>query len=566
MEIRFLGPLGIVTGSCTWMRDIDHDWSFLVDCGIQQGEATAENWNEAHWPFDPKEIKFVVLTHAHMDHCGLIPALYRQGFSGPVYCTKETAELAKLLLRDAVRHSEMPYSEADIERVQWREPGRDKAFGEFLPVDNNLFLQFFRTGHIVGGVSVAVSWGPKGENQRSIHFSGDLGPGSEDQESLALLRFRMAPSKTHDYAVVESTYGGTVRDPAKQTSQSRRHALRNLLDDTLASGGALILPAFSLARTQDLMFDLHWVVAEAAGRFDRLDFRLDSPLATKMNPIVVEALSRTERNYKGRVRPRWLGKQFFRELGLDDKDSDDIQTGQAILDMAFETKGAAKRKHMQRGNEVARNWRPIFASTEDARSFRRSEVEKPTVLVTSSGTCDGGPVVTWLSKLLTSNTTTVAMTGHCASNTIGGQLLAISHVPVTERQRDSGYIQLRENASIKVANIRASIRKIEGYSAHGDQQDLLNWLVWERHGTRNLNGREVFVQHGEDRQRKALSEALAKRASKHQLAVTSHMPDDPEKWWSLEGQHKAEVIDLAAERLRVEKEIRALQGQLKNLA
>ena len=561
MEVRFLGPLGVVTGSCTWMRDRNRNWSFLVDCGIQQGEPTQDAWNEADWPFDPKEIQFVVLTHAHMDHSGLIPALYRKGFTGPVYCTKETKLLATELLKDAVRHSTLPYSAEHIDLIRWKEPGADKAFGSYLPVDTDLFLQFLRTGHIVGAVSVVVSWGAIGPDQRSILFSGDIGPGHENYETLPLIRFPMHTSIPSNYAVVESTYGAVVRNPLQHSEDQRRLSLRQLLDETVESGGALILPAFSIARTQDLMFDLHWLVAEANGQYDGVTFLFDSPLASRVNPIFAEAFARTDRSYKGKVRPRWLGKQFYRNLGLDDKDPQDITEGLNIIDM---TLNATNRvASISKGNNIARNWRPIFSSASDAKRLRKETLNGPTVIVTSSGTCDGGPVVQWLSGLLKSATTTVAMTGHCAANTVGGQLFAIAHVPLCERLRDTGFITLPDQTLIEIAGIRAKVCKISGYSAHADQNDLLNWLVWERDVKFNLAGREVFVQHGEDRQRQSLAAALTKRAESKDLSVRTHLPEDPLQWWSLE--EKSNVIDLDVERARIETEIQLLQTQLRNM-
>lgn len=563
MEIRFLGPLGIVTGSCTWMRDINRNWSFLVDCGIQQGEPTESAWNEADWPFDPKEIQFVVLTHAHMDHSGLIPTLYRKGFTGPVYCTKETQLLATELLKDAIRHSKLPYSAEDIELIRWKEPGADKAFGSHLPVDTDLFLQFLRTGHIVGAVSVVVSWGSPGPEQRSIHFSGDIGPGQENHETLPLTRFPMHTSIPSNYAVVESTYGAVVRNPHQHSEDQRRSSLRQLLDETLESNGTLVIPAFSIARTQDLMFDLHWLVAEADGQYDKLTFLLDSPLASKVNPVFADAFTRTERTYKGKVRPRWLGKQFYCSLDLDDKNPYDIIAGQNIIRMTLNGMEHFASESSPRGNHIAWNWRPIFSSATEAKRLRKGTLDGPTVIVTSSGTCEGGPVVQWLSRLLKTESTTVAMTGYCAANTVGGQLFAIAHVPLSERPRDAGFITLANQTSIKTADIRAKICKINGYSAHADQNDLLNWLVWERDGNFNLAGHEVFVQHGEDRQRQSLAEALTKRAHSKDLTVQTYLPEDPLRWWSLE--EKSNVIDLEAERARIETEIQILQSQLLNI-
>lgn len=561
MEVRFLGPLGIVTGSCTWMRDRNRNWSFLVDCGIQQGESTQDTWNEADWPFDPKEIQFVVLTHAHMDHSGLIPALYRKGFTGPVYCTKETQLLAIELLKDAIRHAPLPYSAEDIDLIRWREPGADKAFGSYLPVDTDLFLQFLRTGHIVGAVSVVVSWGAIGPEQRSILFSGDIGPGHENHETLPLIRFPMHTSIPSNYAVVESTYGAVVRNPLQHSEDQRRWSLRQLLDETLESGGALVLPAFSIARTQDLMFDLHWLVAEADGQYDGLTFLFDSPLASRVNPVFAEAFARTDRSHKGKVRPRWLGKQFYRSLGLDDKNPHDLTEGQKIIGMTLNAIDCVAS--VSKGNNIARNWRPIFSSASEAKRLRSGTLKGPTVIVTSSGTCDGGPVVQWLSALLESATTTVAMTGYCAANTVGGQLFAIAHVPLNERLRDAGFIALPDQKSIKIADVRAKVCKVNGYSAHADQNDLLNWLVWERDGQFSLAGREVFVQHGEDRQRESLAVALTARAKSKGLTVQTHLPEKPHEWWSLE--KKSNVIDLEAERVRIETEIELLRTQLRDM-
>ena len=124
MEIRFVGPLAKVTGSCTWMRDLVEGWNFLVDCGMQQGEYDKDTWNAGtRWPFDPLELKFVVLTHAHIDHSGLLPLLYRLGFDGEVWCSEETARIAEILLRDAARLPGSRYDEADVDRIRWRTPG-----------------------------------------------------------------------------------------------------------------------------------------------------------------------------------------------------------------------------------------------------------------------------------------------------------------------------------------------------------------------------------------------------------------------------------------------------------
>ncbi|MBK6906518.1 MAG: hypothetical protein IPH08_05260 [Rhodocyclaceae bacterium] len=207
------------------------------------------------------------------------------------------------------------------------------------------------------------------------------------------------------------------------------------------------------------------------------------------------------------------------------------------------------------GNRIARNWRPIFGSAKEARQARNAEPSGPTVVVTSSGTCDGGPVVQWLSRLLTLDTTTVAMMGHCSSSV--GKLLSIGHVPLNERVRDTGSLALPDKDSIKVSKIRARICKVEGYSAHADQSDLLNWLAWEREDICNLAAREVFIQHGEDRHRQSLASALSERARARRLVVRTQLPNDASQWWSLEQTSSTNVIDLDAERARLERNLGA---------
>lgn len=561
MKVRFLGPLGVVTGSCTWMRDVNRGWSFLIDCGLQQGERTQAAWNQGNWPFDPATLKFVVLTHAHTDHCGLLPALYQRGFTGPVYCTKETAGLARALLLDCTRHSDV-YTEADVARVQWKEPGERKPLGDVLPVDDDLFLRFFRSGHIVGAVSVAVLWGAPGPAQRSMIFSGDLGPDAQGTEMLPLLRFRMeVPS--HDYAVVESTYGGTVRRPEERDSGHRLTQLQGLLDQTLEKRGLLLLPAFSLARTQDVLFDLHTLVAGSGGRYDGITFHLDSPLACRMHETMLEGLSRTERTSKGKVRLRWLGKQVFRKLGLDDSQTGDIDRALAIVRTTLTGHVGDKFKRGGPGNALAQSWRPILTRTGKRKDFHASAPEGPCVIVTSSGTCDGGPVSHWLPRVLRDGANTVALTGFAPPASVGGQLLALQNIALAERARDMQQLRLTPDTAMRVADIHATIARISGYSAHADQRDLLDWLSPCDEMRQGVAGRTVFIQHGEDREREALARALGERLQRDGREAVVHRPNDPQAWWSLEEASQAET---QAARQAIESQIADLQRRLNGLA
>jgi metallo-beta-lactamase family protein len=568
MDIRFLGPLGVVTGSCAWLRDAGRNWNFLVDCGMQQGEHGAGAWNRDAWPFDPSTLQFVVLTHAHMDHSGLLPRLYRDGFRGTVYCTRETRDLAVILLNDAAGQQDALYTRDDVARIRWHEPGRLPLLGDsYHPVGTDLFLRFFRAGHIMGAVSAVIYWGARGENQRSIVFSGDLGPCAEDRENLPFLRFRMHPVAC-DYAVVESTYGGTVRDPSETLVGARRTRLRGLLDQTVYSGGTLVLPAFALGRTQDLLFDLHWLVAEDPQRYGALQFYFDAPTAARMHAPLLAGLQRTESNgRKGKVRPLWLGKQMFRWLDLDDANPQHVARALDIAAMTLGLPRESGRASDRAGNAVARAWRPLMRQVGDRRALLRDGLPGPSVLVTGAGSCDGGPAAAWLPVLLQSDHTTLALTGYCAPASIGGQLLALGTTAPAERARHTGLLRWPGGQALPAAQVRAAVCQLHGYSAHADQAGLLDWLFWDFKGTWNASGRTVFVQHGEDRARRGLTGAAHRRAGELGMAIHTVAPGDPSTWYDLDAGGAAVVAAEQATALRAELErIRMQLAALENAA
>lgn len=560
MKIRFIGPLGKVTGSCTWMHDEANDWNFLVDCGMQQGERTAAEWNACDWPFDPAEIKFVILTHAHIDHCGLLPMLYKKGFRGLVYCSRETAEIAKILLRDAAELSDIGFSAEDVDAVRWHEPRQNPLFGRFHPVDRNLFVRFFRSGHVIGALSVSVHWGAPGPAQRSIAFSGDLGPNVEDRESLPFLRHRMYAG-SNDFAVIESTYGATVRTADQNDPEHRRARLRSLLDRTISRSGSLIIPAFALGRVQDVLFDLHWIVAENPERYEGVAFHIDAPSARKMNAVVLEALRRTENNGKnGKVRPLWLGKQMFRWFGLDDKDPAHVRTALDICRMTLAAEAGEAVKPPACGNAVARAWRPLFRAIANRRRHAADDGARASVYVVSSGTCDGGPAAWWLPKLISSTSNTVALAGFCSASTVGGQLLSLAQASPEERQRLNGSLAWPGGATIPLAEIGADIVALSGYSAHADQTGLIDWILNHHKGEQRLIGKTVFIQHGGDLQRESLAGAIEARAAMEGVAVQPMAPADPDSWFDLD-KGAAEISDEACLR-EMEDEIARLSQEI----
>jgi len=572
MEVRFIGPLGKVTGSCTWMRDMENGWNFLVDCGMQQGEMTSEDWNRSKWPFSPSEIKFVILTHAHIDHCGLIPALYKNGFKGSVYCTKETAELAQISLLDAAKFPNAPFEEKHINQIKWHEPKSGPILGSYHPVDHDLFLQFFRSGHVVGAVSASIYWGPRGE-QKNITFSGDIGPSFEDQETLPLLRFNMNPAESN-FVVIESTYGGVVRSPEQRSAETRLNALRSLVDQAIERRGILALPAFALGRTQNLLFDLSMIYHENPEKYATVQYLIDSPAAAKMHPVIHRAYARSEatttKMVNAKVRPVWLGKQFFRMLGLTDKEPEHHQRANEIVALTLGQKISPRPELADLGNDLAKRWKGIFRSVDrNSRAQLMAEsVGRATVVIVSSGMCDGGPAASWIPKILGDERNHIALTGYCAAGSVGRQLSGLAGVPANELQKLSDVIEWEINGVPKFAvrDVRASVSILSGYSEHADQTDLLYWLMRQRNGQWLNAGEAVFIQHGDDRSRQSLADAIDQKARQNNLCVMPVLPSDPELWFDLDRGGEAVVQDkkrndLLQKMLLIQQELSRLDHQ-----
>ncbi|MBU84238.1 MBL fold metallo-hydrolase [Alcanivorax sp.] len=535
MEVNFIGPLGKVTGSCTWMRDLEKGWNFLIDCGMQQGENTADAWNHQEWPFDPSEIQFIVLTHAHMDHSGLIPSLYESGFNGKVYCTEETASIAEIQYRNAMHLSPELFTQASIDKIKWSHFQKEPILGGHHPVDQDLFLQFQRTGHILGAVSVSIYWGkPMSPEQRSIVFSGDIGPQPQDNEVLPIIRHTMNPGH-HNYAVMESTYGSTNRSPSDKEPVIRRDHLKSLIDRTINTQGTLLIPAFALGRSQDVLFDLHAIAAENPKYHEQVDFYYDFPLGREIMDETIRFWAKTESN-REKTRLLWLGKQVFDLLGLTKNDPDHLQQAVSAMNATSLYKDDCNWKALQEGNQIAKNWKPIISKRLPTKEVLASS-NRPTVIVTGSGNGDAGKAAAWLPLLLPKNSTIVATTGYFGSNTVSGKLISIKDLPTPDRRMSNNNIEWpNSKKNIAVAEIRAHIQEIKGYSAHGDQEDLLNWAVCNAKEGYLPAGDTIFLQHGDDQNREALRDALRSKSAELGIELDIQTPNEKTGWISLESE------------------------------
>lgn len=285
LALTFHGAAGTVTGSC--MEFAGTGRCILVDCGLFQGSRSLEALNLGEFAFDPSKIDGVVLTHAHIDHCGLLPKLAAQGFSGSIWCTEPTRDLLEFMLADAGRIQEMNAERHNRRRDRANEPGFSPLYTEddalaawrlCKPVELSAWFEpapgfrvkLWNAGHVLGSASVELEAG-------GVHVmcSGDIGP-----EFKAFLSDPDGPTG-FDHVVCESTYGGRVRE--KMTMEQRRNLLQVEVAAALSRGGNLVIPAFALERTQELLLDLAYLLR--AGKIPHAPVFIDSPLAGRITGV-----------------------------------------------------------------------------------------------------------------------------------------------------------------------------------------------------------------------------------------------------------------------------------------
>lgn len=412
VTVRFLGGVGTVTGS---KHLIDADGRrVLLDCGLFQGlkELRLRNWGDP--PVPPRELEAVVLSHAHLDHSGYLPILVRGGFDGPIYCSRATAALVPILLADGAglmqeeaeylnRHGltkhkpALPlYTHADVRKVgRLLQPQRYHAPFEVAP---GISATLQRAGHILGAASVHLRFGANGS---SLLFSGDLGrwdrPILNDPE----------PAPDADVVLMESTYGDRLHtaDSAAQLAQ--------VVNQTAERRGALLIPAFAVGRTQELLYMLRQL--EDEGRIPELDVFLDSPMALDVT-----------------------------ELYVAHQEEHDLDMSRLVA--AGRSPIAPARLHLVRSVE---------------ESKRLNDRRGPFILIAGSGMLTGGRILHHLRQRINDPCTTLLLVGYQAQGTRGRALL-------------EGHKTLK--LFKQELPIEAQVRKLDGLSAHADQGELLRWL------------------------------------------------------------------------------------------
>jgi metallo-beta-lactamase family protein len=436
VKLTFLGAAGEVTGSCYLVEA--GDVRFLVDCGMFQGGHEAEIKNRAPFAFDPRALDFVLLTHAHIDHSGLLPRLTADGYGGPIYATAATCDLLEVMLTDSahIQEKEAEWSREDKSRRHHDGPGeaplytvaqaqrslkqlRPIGYGAEVTPRPGVRCLYRDAGHILGSAIIEVCI-TEGGNTRKIVFSGDLG------QPLRPLMRDPTPIAETDVLLVESTYGNRLHKSLPDTIFELEHAITDTLK---RKGGNVIVPAFAVGRTQELLYllvDLH-----RAGRLPDLDIYVDSPMALKATEITL------------------------RHAALLDRDA------AALLAWMGRNRGQPRINFVQ--------------DVEESIALHR--LKSGVVIISASGMCDAGRIKHHLRHNLGRPECTILITGFQAAGTLGRRI-----VDGAKTVRIFG---------IEVP-VRADIYTIGGLSAHADQAALLGWV-----GNFKRPPQRTFVVHGE---------------------------------------------------------------------
>lgn len=450
MQIRFLGAAGEVTGSC--FQVLTSNCNFLVDCGMFQGGREADRKNREALDFDVRDIDFVLLTHAHIDHSGLLPRLTLLGYRGPIYCTAPTADLLGVMLPDSAHIQE---KESEWETRHRRREQR-RGLVEEAPLytvtqalttlkrlkrvdydtdadpHEKVRVQFREAGHILGSSFLEV-WVEEGGKTTKLVFSGDLG-----QPGHPLMRDPV-PVEDADILVMESTYGNRLHRPMKETLDE----LAAAVTETMATRrGNVIIPAFAVGRTQDIVYLLLQLYREK--RIPEIDIYVDSPMALAATRVTLEHL--------GTLEP------------------------EATETMAWLRSGGGKPSVR------------FVQEVED--SIALNSIRSGAVIISASGMCEAGRIKYHLRHNLPRAECAVIIVGFQAGGTLGRRLV-------------DGATTVRLFGD-EVA-VRARIHTIGGLSAHGDQAALLGWL-------RGLKRppRQTFLVHGERSTRQTFADVIAK--------------------------------------------------------
>lgn len=454
MQIQFLGATRTTTGSM-YLLEVNNR-RILLDCGLYQGRREESIDRNRNFPFDARELSAVILSHAHMDHCGNLPNLCRQGYTGSIYCTFATRDLASIMLEDSAEIQKADAEFVSRKRAKQGLPpvqplysatDAEKAVRQFIslnydrpiPVTDGVTLTFQDAGHILGSAQVVLDVNENGRKLRYL-FSGDVGRGGDE-----ILRDPV-PVDGVDYLQIESTYGGREHESKPGASEQ----VCRYVNETLKQNGKVIIPSFSIGRTQDIVYTLHQLTD--AGRLPKIPIFVDSPLSVNATEVY-------------RLHAECFNDDIYKFL---------------------------REKSNPFGMENLTYIREL------AHSIKLNDLKEPAIIISASGMCEAGRIRHHLKNNIGNPANLVLFIGYCAENTLGYQILQRKKVV---------------NIFGEPYTVRARVESIDSFSGHADKNELLGYV---KRMTGNL--RKIFVIHGEEFQSLAFADLLSQE-NKHSEVV-----------------------------------------------
>jgi len=437
MKITFCGAARTVTGS-KHLITTDSGKNILLDCGLYQGEGKDTLPLNSQWGFIPAEIDYVLLSHAHIDHSGLLPKLFKDGFRGKVYATAGTIALCEIMLLDSARIQESDlkyinkrkleknqkpieplYDEEDAQMVldNFVELGLNKS----IVIDDELTLSTYESGHIIGSVALHLELKRSNGEVMKLTFTGDIG-----RKDDAILKGPL-PFPQSDYIICESTYGNRLH----AVQQDVEERLLQVVNDTcVLKGGKIVIPAFSIDRTQEIIYALDQL--SFAGKLPKLDVFVDSPLSIKATNVMS------------------AHREYF---------------NQEIMDYITKDGDPFDFPHL----------RYVDSANE---SKQINNLDKPCIIISASGMAEAGRVKHHIKNTIENPNNTILLVGYASPSSLAGRIKA-------------GDPEVRIFGDF--FKVRANVESMENFSAHGDYKEMLEYLLHQ-----NPNKvRKIFLVHGE---------------------------------------------------------------------
>jgi metallo-beta-lactamase family protein len=448
MKIKFIGAAREVTGS-KHLITTNSGKNILLDCGMFQGKGLETDGMNRDLMFDPERIDHIILTHAHIDHSGLIPYMYKLGFRGSVICTNGTRDLCAIMLKDSAfiqEHDTINFNKRRAKKglpqvtPLYTQEDATEVLRQFIGVpeemnfriDDNIKVKFTNTGHMLGSGVANIEINENGKIKK-IAYTGDIGR-PFDQILAPPAAFPQA-----DILITESTYGDRLHKDSKEAEDD---LLNIVIDTCIRKGGKLIIPAFSVGRTQEIVFSLNTFFNQ--GRLPQIDIFVDSPLAVNATTVF-------------RMHPECFNESFREVL---EKDSDPF------------------------------GFHNLFYITRAEDSKKLNDHKNPCVIISASGMMEAGRIKHHLANNISDPRNTILIVGYCAPTTLGAR--------IGRGDKEVSIFGI-------LHEVKADVKKIESFSGHGDYKEMISFLNCQ--DKKSLQ--KVFIVHGEYETQKKYAISLA---------------------------------------------------------